>query len=206
MVLRWYQARLAKQPILTASVSSAILFGSGDVLAQQLVDRRGLEKHDFARTGRMALYGGAIFGPAATTWFGFLQRNVVLKSTRATLIARVVADQGLFTPTHLTAFLSSMAIMEGTDPVEKWRSTFWQSYKANLMIWPWVQGVNFTFVPLEHRVLVVNVVSLGKCLLLLFVPVLVPPRIRFLDIVEPQLTSLRTGWNCLLSLISSNEA
>lgn len=96
--------------------------------------------------------------------------------------------------------------MEGTDPVEKWRSTFWQSYKANLMIWPWVQGVNFTFVPLEHRVLVVNVVSLGKCLLLLFVPVLVPPRIRFLDIVEPQLTSLRTGWNCLLSLISSNEA
>ncbi|KAJ9237795.1 hypothetical protein DTO166G5_3358 [Paecilomyces variotii] len=173
MAFRWYQARLAKQPILTASVSSAILFGSGDVLAQQLVDRKGLEKHDFARTGRMALYGGAIFGPAATTWFGFLQRNVVLKSTRATLVARVVADQGLFTPAHLTAFLSSMAIMEGTDPVEKWRSTFWQSYKANLMIWPWVQAVNFTFVPLELRVLVVNVISLG--------------------------------WNCILSLISSNE-
>ena len=35
-----------------------ILFGSGDALAQQAVDRRGLEKHDFARTGRMALYGG----------------------------------------------------------------------------------------------------------------------------------------------------
>jgi hypothetical protein len=35
-----------------------VLFGSGDVLAQQAVDRRGLEKHDFARTGRMALYGG----------------------------------------------------------------------------------------------------------------------------------------------------
>lgn len=35
-----------------------VLFGSGDVLAQQVVDRKGLEKHDFARTGRMALYGG----------------------------------------------------------------------------------------------------------------------------------------------------
>lgn len=35
-----------------------VLFGSGDVLAQQAVDRRGLEKHDFHRTGRMALYGG----------------------------------------------------------------------------------------------------------------------------------------------------
>ena len=35
-----------------------VLFGSGDVLAQQAVDRKGLEKHDFARTWRMALYGG----------------------------------------------------------------------------------------------------------------------------------------------------
>jgi hypothetical protein len=35
-----------------------VLFGTGDVLAQQAVDRRGLEKHDFGRTGRMTLYGG----------------------------------------------------------------------------------------------------------------------------------------------------
>ena len=54
-----------------------------------------------------------------------------------------------------------MAIMEGSDPVEKWRNNFLPSYKANLAIWPFVQGVNFTFVPLEFRVLVVNVVALG---------------------------------------------
>lgn len=40
---------------------SQVLFGSGDALAQQAVDRRGLAKHDFARTGRMALYGGGMF-------------------------------------------------------------------------------------------------------------------------------------------------
>ncbi|GES65296.1 protein sym1 [Aspergillus terreus] len=179
-MFRWYQSKLAKQPILTASVTSAVLFGSGDALAQQAVDRRGLQKHDFARTGRMALYGGgqlahllAIFGPAATTWFAFLQRNVVLKSTKATIVARVAADQGLFTPIHLTCFLSSMAIMEGSDPIEKWRNSFLPSYKANLTIWPLVQGANFAFVPLELRVLVVNVVSLG--------------------------------WNCLLSMINNSD-
>ncbi|KAL4892862.1 hypothetical protein BDV59DRAFT_178821 [Aspergillus ambiguus] len=165
-MFRWYQTRLAKQPILTASVTSAVLFGSGDVLAQQAVDRRGFQKHDMARTGRMALYGGAIFGPAATTWFAFLQRRIVLKSTKATILARVACDQGLFTPIHLTCFLSSMAIMEGSDPIEKWRNSFLPSYRANLTIWPLVQGVNFAFVPLELRVLVVNVVSLGwNCLL-----------------------------------------
>ena len=105
----------------------------------------------------------AIFGPAATTWYGFLQRNVVLKNSKATIVARVAADQCLFTPTHLTCFLTSMAIMEGSDPIEKWRNSFLPSYKANLTIWPLVQGVNFAIVPLEYRVLVVNLVSLGMC-------------------------------------------
>ncbi|OJJ51750.1 hypothetical protein ASPZODRAFT_127878 [Penicilliopsis zonata CBS 506.65] len=165
-MFRWYQTKLAKQPILTASVTSAVLFGSGDVLAQQAVDRRGFDKHDMARTGRMALYGGAIFGPAATTWYGILQRHVVLKGTRSTLIARVAADQGVFTPINLFCFLSSMAIMEGSSPIEKLRTSFVPSYKANLMIWPAVQGVNFAIVPLEYRVLVVNLVSLGwNCIL-----------------------------------------
>ncbi|KAJ6151710.1 hypothetical protein N7470_006838 [Penicillium chermesinum] len=160
-MLRWYQAKLAKSPILTASVTSAVLFGSGDVLAQQAVDRRGLQKHDFARTGRMALYGGAVFGPLATGWFGVLQRHVVLKGTTATTVARVAADQLFFAPAQLTLFLSSMAIMEGSDPVQKLKHSFVPTYKANLMVWPFVQGLNFTFVPLELRVLTVNVVSLG---------------------------------------------
>lgn len=53
-----YQARLASRPLLTQAVTTAVLFGAGDVIAQQAVDKKGLEKHDLARTGRMALYGG----------------------------------------------------------------------------------------------------------------------------------------------------
>ncbi|KAJ6084620.1 hypothetical protein N7486_011420 [Penicillium sp. IBT 16267x] len=172
-MLRWYQAKLAARPILTTSISSAartplgllspefVLFGSGDILAQQAVDRRGLEKHDFARTGRMALYGGAVFGPAATQWYRILQRHINLKSRVSTAIARVAADQMVFAPIQLTCFLYSMAIMEGSDVQEKLRHSWEPSYKANLLVWPFVQAVNFTFVPLELRVLVVNVVSLG---------------------------------------------
>ncbi|KAL3446739.1 hypothetical protein BJX65DRAFT_278476 [Aspergillus insuetus] len=165
-MFRWYQTKLAKQPILTASVTSAVLFGSGDVLAQQAVDRRGWEKHDMARTGRMFFYGGAVFGPAATTWFGILQRHVVLKNPKATIAARVAADQLFFAPIHLSFFLGSMAVMEGKDPIEKWKAGFAPGYKANLALWPMVQGFNFGLVPLEYRVLVVNVVSLGwNCIL-----------------------------------------
>lgn len=104
----------------------------------------------------------AVFGPVATTWFGILQRHVVLKGTASTTAARVAADQIFFAPVQLTCFLSSMAIMEGVDPVERWKTAFVPAYKANLMVWPFVQGVNFTFVPLELRLLFVNVISLGE--------------------------------------------
>ena len=35
-----------------------VLFATGDTLAQQAVEKVGWEKHNLARTGRMALYGG----------------------------------------------------------------------------------------------------------------------------------------------------
>ena len=35
-----------------------VLFATGDVMCQQAVERKGLDKQDLSRTGRMALYGG----------------------------------------------------------------------------------------------------------------------------------------------------
>jgi len=61
----------------------------------------------------------------------------------------------------MALFLSSMSIMEGSDPQKKLEKHYWEGLKANYMLWPMVQFVNFKFVPLEHRVLVVNIVSLG---------------------------------------------
>jgi hypothetical protein len=53
-----YQAKLASRPILTQSVTTAVLFATGDTMAQQLVEKKGWKNHEIARTGRMALYGG----------------------------------------------------------------------------------------------------------------------------------------------------
>ena len=61
----------------------------------------------------------------------------------------------------MALFLSSMAIMEGTDPKEKLQKSYISGLKANYLVWPLVQAINFKFVPLDLRVLVVNFVSLG---------------------------------------------
>jgi protein Mpv17 len=39
-------------------VTTAVLFATGDITAQQLVEKKGVKDHDLTRTGRMALYGG----------------------------------------------------------------------------------------------------------------------------------------------------
>lgn len=102
-----------------------------------------------------------VFGPAATKWYSFLQKRINFSSHNATIAARVAADQTVFATCNLALFLSSMAIMEGSDPKEKLDKSYWSGLKANWAIWPAVQAVNFKLVPLEHRVLVVNIVSLG---------------------------------------------
>ncbi|KAK5109699.1 Protein required for ethanol metabolism [Meristemomyces frigidus] len=131
-------------------------------MAQQLVEKKGWTNHELARTGRMALYGGCVFGPAATIWFGFLQRAVrVPGRPNLEIVARVAADQCIMASTNLFVFLSTMAVLEGSDPRKKLESTYFQALQKNWMVWPAVQLVNFRFVPLEHRVLVVNIVSLG---------------------------------------------
>ncbi|KAF1944602.1 hypothetical protein EJ02DRAFT_452211 [Clathrospora elynae] len=130
-------------------------------MAQQGVERRGVDKHDLMRTGRMAAYGGAIFGPAATKWYEFLVHRVNLRSTNGTILARVACDQFVFAPVNMALFLSSMAYLEGASPVQRLKDAYVPGYQKNLMLWPWVQFTNFKYVPMEMRVLVVNVVSLG---------------------------------------------
>ncbi|KYK54624.1 integral membrane protein, Mpv17/PMP22 family [Drechmeria coniospora] len=160
-MFRWYTAKLKARPLLTQSVTTAVLFATGDVTAQQLVEKKGLKRHDLTRTGRMALYGGCVFGPIATTWFGFLSRRVRLGNPHLQTLARVGCDQTLFAPVMIGAFLSSMATMEGASPKERLDKAWWPALKANWMVWPFVQFINFTFMPLHHRLLFANIIAIG---------------------------------------------
>lgn len=104
----------------------------------------------------------AIFGPVATTWFGFLQRRVVFPGRpNLEILARVGLDQTVLATTNLFVFLNTMALLEGTSASEKLEKTYWPALSRNWMVWPFVQFINFKYVPLDLRVLVVNVVSLG---------------------------------------------
>ncbi|KAF5343326.1 hypothetical protein D9758_014195 [Tetrapyrgos nigripes] len=116
-ILKLYNAALIRRPMFTQCATAGFLFGAGDVIAQQGVEKRGWD-HDFARTARLTFYGGCFFGPAITKWFQFLNRIKFASPTRA-IIYRVWLDQAVLTPAAVAFFFSSMSVLEG-KPQEAW--------------------------------------------------------------------------------------
>ena len=91
-----------------------------------------------------------------------MERYVVAKNQNAQMIARVAVDQLVFAPVGMGVFFSTMAVLEGKAPKDKLNDHYWAGLKANWMVWPAIQVVNFRFVPLDLRLLVVNIISLGE--------------------------------------------
>jgi protein Mpv17 len=77
-------------------VTSAILFASGDIIAQQAIERKRA-KHDFSRTARLTFYGGCLLGPPASKWIAFLNQLRFATPIKA-VIYRTWLDQTLMAP------------------------------------------------------------------------------------------------------------
>ncbi|GJN89161.1 hypothetical protein Rhopal_002135-T1 [Rhodotorula paludigena] len=160
-LLRAYNSALIRRPYATGAASAAVLFGTGDILAQQGIEKRG-SNHDYLRTLRLAGYGGLVFAPIVTRVYGGLER-IVFQSKVATTAARVAVDQLLLTPVMLTVFFTTQSLLEMKgfgEAKRRMQSSWWPTLKTNWSVWAPVQVANFSIVPAHLRLLTVNVVSL----------------------------------------------
>jgi len=137
------------------------IMATGDILAQQGVEKKGWKNHDVIRTTRLAFYGGCIFAPILMPWFRTLER-IDLKSRVLTTVARVSADQFIAAPCLVTFFFTAMPVLEGKpDEISKRLKEKWQPILVkNWMVFIPTQAINMSIVPPPLRLLVVNVVSL----------------------------------------------
>jgi protein Mpv17 len=161
-LLRAYNAALIRRPMVAQCATSAVLFGAGDLIAQQAIEKRGFKAHDWARTARLTFYGGALFGPAMTKWYQLLNRIQFPNATKAT-VYRVALDQGVLTPAAVAFFFTSMAILEGksfADAKERLSNAYQPTLMRNWGVFVPTQIINFSIVPHHLRFLVVSVVSL----------------------------------------------
>ncbi|CAC5359895.1 MPV17 [Mytilus coruscus] len=158
-LMKMYMRAVEKHPLRTSACTTGTLMATGDCICQLLIERT--HNYDFHRTGRFLGFGLFIGGPIFRVWYKTIDK--VFRGTKYAPVKMVIADQGCFAPVFLPFFLGTMGFLRG-ETVDEFKNQVKKDFipvmKANYKVWPAVQICNFMFVPLQHRVLAVNLVSI----------------------------------------------
>ncbi|XP_028996604.1 protein Mpv17 isoform X2 [Betta splendens] len=160
---RSYQALMGRYPWTVQIVTAGSLVGVGDVISQQLIERRGLNQHNVRRTAKMMSIGFCFVGPVIGSWYKVLDRLVVGATTSAA-VRKMLVDQLCFAPCFLGAFLYISGALNGLTPEQnaaKLKRDYADALISNYYLWPPVQMANFYFIPLQHRLAVVQIVAVA---------------------------------------------
>lgn len=170
-----YDRWLHERPLLTKGVTSAVLFGLGDRIAQRLEDSESTPdsdngtddalrwKNSLSRTARMMVWGGLLFAPVGHGWYNLLEKAVRGKG-RAAVVKKIALDQLVFTPPVTLAFFSVMQCMEGESVDTAVQSSVAKvppTLAVNWTVWPLIHVCTFGFVPLQYRILFINFANIG---------------------------------------------
>ncbi|KAF9103076.1 Protein required for ethanol metabolism, partial [Mortierella sp. AM989] len=121
-----YTRALTNYPISTQAATTGILFGTGDLVAQFLVERMpattssestsvstALASWDKARTARMAFFGAVFAGPVIHHWYKFLDKTIRLSTPVRSSLGRVAVDQVFFAPCFIASFFVGQGLLGG---------------------------------------------------------------------------------------------
>ncbi|XP_068135021.1 protein Mpv17 isoform X2 [Hyperolius riggenbachi] len=148
---RGYQRLLAAHPWKVQIITAGSLVGVGDVISQQVVEKRGLQGHSVVRTVKMMGIGFCFVGPVVGGWYKVLD-SLVPGSSKSVAVRKMLVDQWGFAPLVLGGFLTIVGALNGLSKEE-----IMDKLKR---IWPAVQIANFYFIPLYHRLAVVQCVAI----------------------------------------------
>ncbi|KAM4903716.1 mitochondrial inner membrane protein Mpv17 isoform 2-T2 [Sylvia borin] len=110
---------LARRPGAAQALTAGALMGAGDVIAQQLVEQRGLRGHQCPRTLKMMAIGFCFVGPVVGSWYRILDW-LIPGSTKVVAVKKVILDQGCFAPCFLGCFLAVTGATNGLSMQDNW--------------------------------------------------------------------------------------
>uniref|UniRef100_A0A383WJB5 Uncharacterized protein n=1 Tax=Tetradesmus obliquus TaxID=3088 RepID=A0A383WJB5_TETOB len=201
-----YERQLERRPVLTQMTTSAVLWCSGDVIAQRLEHWEKQQEFDEKRAAAAAaassrkavkgahpssaevgssdaalppldidwrravmtgLFGSTFVGPVGHFWYINLDKwcaRVFPGGGAKFIAAKVLLDTAAMGPFYVAAFFAwGCALIDFSGMAEfkrKMAVDFLPTLAAEVTLWPVIQGINFTFVPLKHQLLVVNTMTI----------------------------------------------
>ena len=165
---------------------------------------------DFERLTRFMAYG-FMMSPVQFHWFSFLSRSFPITKQSGTVPAlkRVALDQLMFAPigirftstltananhnSGLACFFTFMTVAEGGGRravARKFQDVYLPALKANFMLWPAVQILNFRVIPLQFQI-----VSYIEYLVKRFTK----------NHSQPFVSTVGIAWTAYLSLTNSSD-
>lgn len=159
---RAYSRFVDKFPWGSQILQTGVLCASGDVIAQVLVERKKLEDFEISRVGRFFIMGSCVVAPCIRSWYMVLEKIVKFQGPKAAL-SKMALDQALFAPSFLVVFVTAASTLQGLslqDIKKNLDDNYVDIVLTNWKIWPATQMLNFYLVPVQHRILVVNIVAL----------------------------------------------
>lgn len=176
---KWYQRCMSLHPVKTQVISSGILWGVGDITAQSITHssaRKRLQisdagqdfKIDWKRTAITSMFGFGFVGPVGHFWYEgldrFIRLRLLLQPASVRFVASKVAmDSLIFGPFELFVFFSHMGFSTGKNASqvkEDLKRDFLPALIVESGAWPFVQVVNFRYVPVRYQLLYVNLFCL----------------------------------------------
>lgn len=135
----------------------------GDLIEQTYEKSQGeIDKFDYPRTAHMGL-SGCTAGIICHNWYKVLDQ-VIIGRTFDMVLKKLFLDQCICSPVIILSFFGTVAIFE-ENPIQCFthdlRDKFWTLYKAEWVVWPPAQIINFYFLPTKYRVIYDNTISLG---------------------------------------------
>ncbi|KAL1511869.1 hypothetical protein AB1Y20_005153 [Prymnesium parvum] len=166
MLWEAYTRQLARRPVCVKACTSCTTFTLTDLVAQarECWDDSGHASFDPARTAQKGSFGLLWLGPLNHVFWGrtvFGLEYWFPGRSWSAVFTRVAVDQATNMPLNMVMFLAwpSLLARDIEGAISNVRKAFWPSFTFALSIWPFVHPISFRYVPLEHRLLVLNICS-----------------------------------------------
>jgi protein Mpv17 len=125
----------------------------------------GPSPFDFERLTRFMAYG-FMMAPVQWLWYNRLNNWFPMTKAAATVPAmqRVAMDQLMFSPISLSVFFTFMTVAEGggkSAVLKKFQDVYVPTLRANYMLWPAVQIINFRLMPIQFQIPFVSTIGIA---------------------------------------------
>ncbi|CAD5235428.1 unnamed protein product [Bursaphelenchus xylophilus] len=158
-MLQAYLRLLSRRPLITQMVSAGVIGCAGDGIAQFVVEKRSLKQYDLQRGIRFFLMPSCYVAPILSRWFRVLEKI----GGKGAIWKRLAVDQLCWSPCFGASIIFVLGFMESLDAKKAFdhtKSMCVEVYFKSLQFWPFVQLINLNLIPINFRVIFVQMAAL----------------------------------------------